>query len=83
MRILAMPAYLEIQRGVEVPGVIMNLPQGSGMDDDEERWASSSSLNGFANRRGNRQASNCAQKLHWKHRLTGDGWRDECRARSP
>jgi hypothetical protein len=53
MRILTMPADLEIQRGVEVPGVIMNLPQGSGMDDDRQRRATSPSLNGFANRRGN------------------------------
>jgi|GEM_PF-717815 len=48
-----MPADLEVQRGVEVPRVIMNLPQGSGMDDDGQRRATSPSLNGFANRRGN------------------------------
>lgn len=46
-----MPADLEIQRGVEVPGVIMNLPQGREMDDDRQRRATSYSLNGFANRR--------------------------------
>lgn len=48
-----MPADLQIQRSVEVPRVIMNLPQGSGMDDDGQRRAASPSLNGFANRRGN------------------------------
>jgi hypothetical protein len=53
VRVLPMPADLEIQGGVEVPRVIMNLPQGSGMDDDRQRRATSSSLNGFANRRGN------------------------------
>jgi len=31
-----MPTDLEIQRGVEVPGLIMNLPQGGGMGDDGE-----------------------------------------------
>jgi hypothetical protein len=36
MGVLAMPTDLEIQRGVEVPGLIMNLPQGGGMGDDGE-----------------------------------------------
>lgn len=46
MGVLAMPADLKIQRGVEVPGVIMNLPQGSWMSDDRERRTPSFSRNG-------------------------------------
>jgi len=44
-----MPADLEIQRSVKVSGVIMNLPQGSGMDNGGQRRTPSFSRNGRLN----------------------------------
>lgn len=43
--VLAMSADLQIQRSVEVPGFVMNLPQALRMGDDRQRRAASFPLN--------------------------------------
>jgi hypothetical protein len=43
--ILAMSPDLQIQRSVEIPGFVMNLPQALRMGDDRQRRAASFPLN--------------------------------------
>lgn len=47
-----MSTDLQIQRGVKIPWLFMNLPQADGMGDDGQRRAAPFSLNRRANWRG-------------------------------
>ncbi|MFY0398751.1 MULTISPECIES: hypothetical protein [Brevundimonas] len=49
MGVLAVPTDLEIQGGMEVPGVFMDFPQADGMGDDGQRRPAPFSLNGRIN----------------------------------